>query len=176
MRQLLLLIESVGIRYNFSEYKTLEKEKKILACLFWTWNLLLLTYEPFHTLQVRAYAVIVLERADDEELQCYLLQLVQALRFERSDKSRLSQFLVQRCKSYFLFLTLQKRRSFYIKLSVNSLSLYMLWPLQHWEISSWQAFFGGMLQLNFMIPLMQSVSTVHTKSWKRIWWRFYFHF
>lgn len=46
--------------------------------------------------QVRAYAVSVLERADDEELQCYLLQLVQALRFERSDKSRLSHFLVQR--------------------------------------------------------------------------------
>ncbi|KAF6172277.1 hypothetical protein GIB67_024899 [Kingdonia uniflora] len=45
---------------------------------------------------VRAYAVSVLERADDEELQCYLLQLVQALRFERSDKSRLSHFLVQR--------------------------------------------------------------------------------
>lgn len=49
------------------------------------------------SLQVRAYAVSVLERADDEELQCYLLQLVQALRFERSDKSRLCQFLVQRC-------------------------------------------------------------------------------
>ncbi|CAK7328998.1 unnamed protein product [Dovyalis caffra] len=48
------------------------------------------------SLKVRAYAVSVLERADDEELQCYLLQLVQALRFERSDKSRLSQFLVKR--------------------------------------------------------------------------------
>ncbi|KAF9622887.1 hypothetical protein IFM89_035120 [Coptis chinensis] len=48
---------------------------------------------------VRAYAVTVLERADDEELQCYLLQLVQALRFERSDKSRLSHFLVQRSLS-----------------------------------------------------------------------------
>ncbi|THF97831.1 hypothetical protein TEA_010649 [Camellia sinensis var. sinensis] len=45
---------------------------------------------------VRAYAVSILERADDEELHCYLLQLVQALRFERSDKSRLSHFLVQR--------------------------------------------------------------------------------
>lgn len=45
--------------------------------------------------QVRAYAVSVLERADDEELQCYLLQLVQALRFERSAKSRLSHFLIQ---------------------------------------------------------------------------------
>ncbi|KAL3750018.1 hypothetical protein ACJRO7_011059 [Eucalyptus globulus] len=50
----------------------------------------------FKSEEVRAYAVSVLERADDEELQCYLLQLVQALRFERSDKSCLSQFLVQR--------------------------------------------------------------------------------
>ncbi|KAK7367992.1 hypothetical protein VNO80_10014 [Phaseolus coccineus] len=41
-------------------------------------------------------SVSALERADDEELRCYLLQLVQALRFERSDKSRLSHFLVQR--------------------------------------------------------------------------------
>ena len=47
--------------------------------------------------QVRAHALRVLERVDDEELQCYLLQLVQALRFECSDKSQLSQFLVQRC-------------------------------------------------------------------------------
>lgn len=49
---------------------------------------------------MRAYAVSVLERADDEELLCYLLQLVQALRFERSDKSRLSHFLVQRGMHY----------------------------------------------------------------------------
>ncbi|XP_073295971.1 phosphatidylinositol 3-kinase, root isoform-like [Primulina huaijiensis] len=50
----------------------------------------------FESEEVRAYAVSVLERAGDEELQCYLLQLVQALRFERSDKSRLCHFLVQR--------------------------------------------------------------------------------
>ncbi|KAJ6418321.1 hypothetical protein OIU84_001659 [Salix udensis] len=50
----------------------------------------------FEREEVRAYAVSVLERADDEELQCYLLQLVQALRFERSDKSCLSHFLVKR--------------------------------------------------------------------------------
>ncbi|KAF2286665.1 hypothetical protein GH714_023353 [Hevea brasiliensis] len=50
----------------------------------------------FESEEVRAYAVSVLERADDEELQCYLLQLVQALRFERTDKSCLCQFLVQR--------------------------------------------------------------------------------
>ncbi|XP_072999990.1 phosphatidylinositol 3-kinase, root isoform [Typha latifolia] len=53
----------------------------------------------FESEEVRAYAVTVLERADDEELQCYLLQLVQALRFERTDKSRLSLFLVQRSLS-----------------------------------------------------------------------------
>ncbi|GAB2280474.1 hypothetical protein Dimus_015102 [Dionaea muscipula] len=50
----------------------------------------------FESEEVRAYAVSILERAEDEELQCYLLQLVQALRFERSDRSRLSHFLVQR--------------------------------------------------------------------------------
>eukprot|EP01018_Ginkgo_biloba_P009326 Gb_01861 [translate_table: standard] len=50
----------------------------------------------FESEEVRAYAVNILERAEDEELQCYLLQLVQALRFERYDKSRLTFFLVQR--------------------------------------------------------------------------------
>ncbi|KAG1342793.1 hypothetical protein COCNU_05G010220 [Cocos nucifera] len=53
----------------------------------------------FESEEVRAYAVSVLERAGDDELQCYLLQLVQALRFERSDKSSLSLFLVQRSLS-----------------------------------------------------------------------------
>ncbi|GAA0148434.1 hypothetical protein LIER_43001 [Lithospermum erythrorhizon] len=50
---------------------------------------------------VRAYAVTILERAGDEELQCYLLQLVQALRFEHSVKSRLSHFL---CYNWILFI------------------------------------------------------------------------
>uniref|UniRef100_A0A0E0ATS3 phosphatidylinositol 3-kinase n=1 Tax=Oryza glumipatula TaxID=40148 RepID=A0A0E0ATS3_9ORYZ len=50
----------------------------------------------FQNEEVRAYAVGVLERASDEELQCYLLQLVQGLRFERSDRSRLAHFLVNR--------------------------------------------------------------------------------
>jgi len=48
--------------------------------------------------------VTVLEGAEDEELQCYLLQLVQALRFERSDKSRLSYFLVKRGNDHYLAL------------------------------------------------------------------------
>ncbi|PUZ50956.1 hypothetical protein GQ55_6G120000 [Panicum hallii var. hallii] len=50
----------------------------------------------FETEEIRAYAVRILERADDEELQYYLLQLVQALRFERSDMSRLELFLIER--------------------------------------------------------------------------------
>ncbi|XP_066361256.1 phosphatidylinositol 3-kinase, root isoform-like [Miscanthus floridulus] len=49
--------------------------------------------------EIRAYAVRVLERADDDELQCYLLQLVQALRFETSDMSSLALFLVNRALS-----------------------------------------------------------------------------
>uniref|UniRef100_A0A0E0KZ76 phosphatidylinositol 3-kinase n=1 Tax=Oryza punctata TaxID=4537 RepID=A0A0E0KZ76_ORYPU len=53
----------------------------------------------FESEEVRAYAVSILERADDEELQCYLLQLVQALRFERSDESCLAHFLVKRAVS-----------------------------------------------------------------------------
>ncbi|BAT04832.1 Os08g0307400 [Oryza sativa Japonica Group] len=53
----------------------------------------------FQNEEVRAYAVGVFERASDEELQCYLLQLVQGLRFERSDRSRLAHFLVNRALS-----------------------------------------------------------------------------
>ncbi|EFJ26575.1 hypothetical protein SELMODRAFT_97360 [Selaginella moellendorffii] len=50
----------------------------------------------FESEEVRGHAIDVLERTGDEELQSYLFQLVQALRFERSDKSRLANFLVQR--------------------------------------------------------------------------------
>ncbi|XP_022733422.1 phosphatidylinositol 3-kinase, root isoform isoform X2 [Durio zibethinus] len=71
-------------KFRFSLMSEKRALTKFLRCVEWS------------DVQVRAYAVSVLERADDEELQCYLLQLVQALRFERTDKSRLSQFLVQR--------------------------------------------------------------------------------
>ncbi|KAK7829511.1 phosphatidylinositol 3-kinase [Quercus suber] len=71
-------------KFRFSLMSEKRALTKFLRCVEWS------------DVQVRAYAVSVLERADDEELQCYLLQLVQALRFERSDKSRLSHFLVQR--------------------------------------------------------------------------------
>jgi phosphatidylinositol 3-kinase len=52
-------------------------------------NALELLSLDFESDEVCGYAVSVLERADDEELKCYLLQLVQALRFERSDNSHL---------------------------------------------------------------------------------------
>lgn len=82
----------------------------------WHWHMALCDWKdifiisvtyPFFGAKVRAYAVNILERADDEELQCYLLQLVQALRFERSDESCLAHFLVKRgmfsCFSFFFF-------------------------------------------------------------------------
>ncbi|KAI5843468.1 kinase-like domain-containing protein [Morchella snyderi] len=59
----------------------------------------------FDNMAVRAYAVDRLRKADDEELQLYLLQLVQALKFERikpsttTDASRdssLANFLISR--------------------------------------------------------------------------------
>jgi len=40
--------------------------------------------------------VEVLKRTENEELLYYLLQLVQALRYEAADDSRLASFLVQR--------------------------------------------------------------------------------
>lgn len=46
--------------------------------------------------QVRRFAVAVMSRAGDEELSGYLLQLVQALRYERRDDSHLAAFLVHR--------------------------------------------------------------------------------
>lgn len=45
---------------------------------------------------MRGYAVEVLKRTDDEELRYYLLQLVQALRYEVVDNSKLATFIVER--------------------------------------------------------------------------------
>jgi len=46
--------------------------------------------------EVRKYAVSVLSDAGDDELMGYLLQLVQALRYESQDDSQLARFLVNR--------------------------------------------------------------------------------
>ncbi|MEW5302904.1 MAG: hypothetical protein WDW36_005643 [Sanguina aurantia] len=50
----------------------------------------------FRNEEVRSHAVSVLQQKDDDELMYYLLQLVQALRYESSDNSRLARFLVTR--------------------------------------------------------------------------------
>lgn len=136
---------------------------------------------PFQ--QVRAYAVRILERADDDELQCYLLQLVQALRFERSDKSRLSQFLVQRCRHFTSFnivcvcistrthtLVFTSLRLHFIYCSINlivSESIYFE-LLQHHAILSWLAVSGGMFLWSFMILYMPNGFILHMRSWKKV--------
>jgi phosphatidylinositol 3-kinase len=65
----------------------------------------------FYNAAVRAYAVDRLRKADDDELLLYLLQLVQALKFERpavegepgdSQDSSLAQFLITRAADNFL--------------------------------------------------------------------------
>lgn len=50
----------------------------------------------FKNEEVRSHAVAVLQRQDDEELLAYLLQLVQALRYEAADNSKLAKFLITR--------------------------------------------------------------------------------
>lgn len=57
----------------------------------------------FKNEEVRSYAVSMLAGQDDDELLCYLLQLVQALRYESSDISKLAKFLVQRAAQNPLF-------------------------------------------------------------------------
>jgi phosphatidylinositol 3-kinase len=65
----------------------------------------------FDNAAVRAYAVDRLKKADDEELLLYLLQLVQALKFEKispdasgetSQDSSLAEFLISRATSNFI--------------------------------------------------------------------------
>lgn len=51
----------------------------------------------FRNAHVREYATRVLSQASDDEISSYLLQLVQALRYEATNPSPLSEFLVQRC-------------------------------------------------------------------------------
>eukprot|EP00877_Chromochloris_zofingiensis_P002248 jgi/Chrzof1/12023/Cz06g18140.t1 len=55
--------------------------------------------------EVRSHAVSVLQRKDDDELLYYLLQLVQALRFEVVDLSRLARFLISRATNNPAFAT-----------------------------------------------------------------------
>lgn len=55
----------------------------------------------FTNTSVRSYAVTQLDRANNEELNNYLLQLVQAIRYEEKYPSVLSKFLIRRCSDDF---------------------------------------------------------------------------
>lgn len=71
---------------------------------------------------VRSYAVERLKKADDEELQLYLLQLVQALKYEadgEGDDSSLARFLVTRAANSF---TLGNFLHWYLMVEISDLS------------------------------------------------------
>ena len=57
--------------------------------------------KQFKHIEVRKYAVRRLDAASDEELLCYLLQLVQAIGHERTGETPLTNFLITRaCKNF----------------------------------------------------------------------------
>eukprot|EP00761_Pharyngomonas_kirbyi_P010894 gb/GECH01010917.1/.p1 GENE.gb/GECH01010917.1/~~gb/GECH01010917.1/.p1 ORF type:complete len:900 (+),score=181.57 gb/GECH01010917.1/:1-2700(+) len=66
--------------------------------------------------EVRSYAVQILRKCQDEELLAFLLQLVQALRYEdKGEKSELAEFIMERACSSF-----EIANSFYWYLTVES--------------------------------------------------------
>ncbi|KAI8922597.1 kinase-like domain-containing protein [Entophlyctis helioformis] len=119
-----LTAEEKDLLWKFRFFLTRDKKAltKFLKCVIWTdateakqasellsvWvdidveDALELLGPTFEDGSVRAYAVMQLNKADDEELQLYLLQLVQALKFERLDEktsileSPLVDFLIDR--------------------------------------------------------------------------------
>ncbi|KAJ3163607.1 Phosphatidylinositol (PI) 3-kinase [Geranomyces michiganensis] len=119
-----LSTEEKDLLWKFRFYLTRDKKAltKFLKCVVWTdpvevkqavdllqvWvnidveDALELLGSTFENSSVRAYAVLQLQKADDEDLQLFLLQLVQALKFEGiSDKnslqsSPLAEFLIKR--------------------------------------------------------------------------------
>ncbi|RKO89018.1 phosphoinositide 3-kinase family, accessory domain-containing protein, partial [Blyttiomyces helicus] len=119
-----LTAEEKDLLWKFRFYLTRDKKAltKFLKCVLWSdpvevkqaVDLLLVWVEidiedalellgpTFENLSVRSYAVLQLKKADDEELQLYLVQLVQALKFESlGDKSHIHEspvadFLIDR--------------------------------------------------------------------------------
>ncbi|RIB03510.1 atypical PIKK PI3K protein kinase [Gigaspora rosea] len=117
-----LTSEEKDLLWKFRFYLTRDKKAltKFLKCVVWTdptevkqavellpqWvdidldDALELLGANFENRAVRGYAVSQLKKADDEELMLYLLQLVQALKFEnisdKSSSSSLAEFLIER--------------------------------------------------------------------------------
>ncbi|KAJ3041544.1 Phosphatidylinositol (PI) 3-kinase [Rhizophlyctis rosea] len=119
-----LTTEEKDLLWKFRFYLTRDKKAltKFLKCVVWTdpvevkqavdlllvWvdidveDALELLGPTFENFSVRHYAVLQLKKADDDELQLYLLQLVQALKFENLGErpnvleSPLAEFLIDR--------------------------------------------------------------------------------
>ncbi|ORY40889.1 phosphatidylinositol 3-kinase [Neocallimastix californiae] len=119
----ILSSEEKNLLWKFRNYLTRDKKAvtKFLKCVMWSdaneakqavdllvkWNdidvedALELLGKDFQNVNVRRYAVLQLKKANDVDLQLYLLQLVQALKFENIEKeqeieSTLADFLIQR--------------------------------------------------------------------------------
>ncbi|KAL6610165.1 hypothetical protein ACP70R_040134 [Stipagrostis hirtigluma subsp. patula] len=131
---------------------------------------------------VRNYAVGVLKRADDEELQCYLLQLVQALRFERSEESRLALFLVDRALSnieiasflrWYLLVEHQdsagagRFHSTYDMLE-NSMMTLVAGDDDDDGFQLWQSLYGQTKLTSQLCSIMKAVRNVHGSTQKKI--------
>ncbi|KAJ3312382.1 Phosphatidylinositol (PI) 3-kinase [Boothiomyces sp. JEL0838] len=112
-----LMDDEKDLVWKFRYYLTKDKKAltKFLKCVIWSdaietklavdilssWvsidieDALELLSPAFTNKNVRSFAVSQLERTSDDELQMYLLQLVQALKFEHSE-SPLTAFLIER--------------------------------------------------------------------------------
>lgn len=118
-----LTLEEKEIVWKFRYYLSSNKKAltKFLKCIDWTdtqesaqaaelmgaWepieldDALELVSSTFNDTRVREYAVSRLMKADNEELLCYLLQLVQALKYEKSNDAPLVHFLISRAVTNF---------------------------------------------------------------------------
>ncbi|KAJ3023312.1 Phosphatidylinositol (PI) 3-kinase [Thoreauomyces humboldtii] len=168
-----LTTEEKDLLWKFRFYLTRDKKAltKFLKCVVWTdpvelkqavdllhvWvnidveDALELLGSTFENSSVRAYAVMQLQKANDEDLQLFLLQLVQALKFEGiSDKvslqnSPLAEFLISRAIKNPLL-----GNSFYWYLMVEC------------EDKQWRTMFGKVAYY-FMETMLQVPDGVHRR-------------
>lgn len=118
-----LALEEKEILWKFRYYLSNNKKAltKFLKCIDWTdaqeakqavdmmtvWepieldDALELISVSFPDERVRRYAVTRLEKADDEELLYYILQLVQAMKYEKTTDSPLINFIISRAAQNF---------------------------------------------------------------------------
>jgi len=102
----------------------------------------------FTTKEVREYAVQQLERADNDELINYLLQLVQALRYEQEYPNELSKFLMKRCcgtpelaNYLYWYMTVESATSGKYKQTLDEFIDHLVAATQSSDGSSWADMF-----------------------------------